>query len=124
GCLVVYAGTATETAQRTLRLVLEEFRRLKQEPVAAEELRRAQDNLKASLVFSLETTTARMSNLARQEIYFGRFFTFDEVLAEIDAVTPEQIQAVARDCLQPERLGVSAVGQLNDFHLSRDELDC
>jgi predicted Zn-dependent peptidase len=124
GCLVVYAGTAMETAQRTLRLMLEEFRYLKQEPVPAEELRRAQDNLKASLVFSLETTTARMSNLARQEIYFGRFFTFDEVLAEIDAVTPDQIQTVARDCLQPERLGVSAVGQLDDLQLSRDELDC
>jgi len=124
GCLVVYAGTAMETARRTLGLMLEEFRHLKQEPAPAEELRRAKDNLKASLVFSLETTTARMSNLARQEIYFGRFLTFDELLAAIEAVTAEQVQAVAQDCLRPERLGVSAVGQLDDFNLSRDELDC
>jgi predicted Zn-dependent peptidase len=124
GCLVVYAGTATETARRTLRLMLDEFRRLKQELVPADELRRAKDNLKASLVFSLETPTARMANLARQEIYFGRFFTFDELLTAIEAVTAEQVQAVAQDCLRPERLSVSAVGQLDDFGLSRDELDC
>ena len=48
---------------------------MKQEPVSAEELRRAKDQLKGSLLLSLESTGSRMSNLARQEMYFGRFFT-------------------------------------------------
>jgi predicted Zn-dependent peptidase len=91
GALVVYAGTAQETAEKTLQLILKEFERLKREPVTAEELQRARDNFKASLMFSMESTGARMSNLARQEIYLGRFLGFDELLAKIDAVTPERI---------------------------------
>ncbi len=124
GCLTVYAGTAPETAERTLQLVLEEFSRLKQEPVPAEELQRAKDNVKASLMFSLESTTSRMSNLARQEFYFGHFFTFDEILSAIDAVTAEEVQATAQDFFQPERLGVSAVGQVDQLRLSSAVLAC
>lgn len=124
GALVVYAGTAQETAEKTLQLVLKEFERLKREPVAAEELQRARDNFKASLMFSMESTGARMSHLARQEIYFGRFFSFDELLAAIDAVTPERIQAAAQEFFQPEKVAVSAVGRLDGFKLSRADLAC
>ena len=49
-------------------------------PVPEAELRRAKDHLKGSLMLSLESTSSRMSHLARQEIYFGRHFTMDEVL--------------------------------------------
>jgi len=124
GALVVYAGTAPETAATTLRLVIKEFEKLKREPVAAEELQRARDNFKASLMFSMESSGARMSNLARQEIYFGRFFGFDELLAEIDAVTPERIQAAARAFFQPEKVAVSAVGRVDGFKVSRADLGC
>ncbi len=124
GLLTVYAGTARETARQALRLILAELRWLKQEPVAADELRRAQDNLKTSLMLSLESTTARMSNLARQEIYFGRFFTPDEILAAIDAVTAEQIQAAAKEFFQPELLGATVLGHLDGLEFTRDALDC
>jgi predicted Zn-dependent peptidase len=124
GALVVYAGTAQETAEKTLQLILKEFERLKREPVTAEELQRARDNFKASLMFSMESTGARMSNLARQEIYLGRFLGFDELLAKIDAVTPERIQAAAREFFQPEKVAVSAVGRLDGFKVSRADLRC
>jgi predicted Zn-dependent peptidase len=65
-----------------------------------------------------------MSYLARQEIYFGRFFSFDELLAGIDAVTPERIQAAAREFFQPEKVGVSAVGRVDGFKVSRGDLSC
>ena len=124
GSLTVYAGTARETAQQALRLVLEEFKRMKAEPVSAEELRRAKENLKASLMLSLESTSSRMSNLARQEIYFGRFFTPDEILAEIEAVTTEQVQESARDFFQPERVGATVLGKLDGLKFKREELAC
>jgi len=124
GSLTVYAGTARETAQQALRLVLEEFKRMKAEPVSAEELRRAKENLKASLMLSLESTSSRMSNLARQEIYFGRFFTPDEILAEIEAVTTEQVQEAARDFFHPERVGATVLGKLDGLKFNREELVC
>ena len=69
---------------------------LKSELVSEEELRRAKDHLKGSLMLSLESTSARMSNLARQEMYFGRFFSMDEILASIETVTRESMLEVAK----------------------------
>lgn len=124
GCQVVYAGTGQQTARRTLRLILRELTKLKQEPVTVAELERAQDNLKAGLMFSLESTAARMSRLGRLETYFGRQFSLDETLAQVDAVTPEQVQAAAREFFRPELLGASVLGHLDGLEISREELDC
>jgi predicted Zn-dependent peptidase len=124
GCLTVYAGTSPGTARPTLALILAEFRRLKAEPVPADELARAKRYLKASLMFSLESTTSRMSNLARQEIYFGRTFTPDETLAAIERVTAEDIRQAAAEFFQPGRVGATALGQLEGFQLQLEELAC
>src|SRR6202140_2552771 len=77
GCLTVCAGTSLESTPKVVDSVLAEFRELKAGPLPAEELRRAKDQLKGSLMLGLESSTSRMSNLARQEMYFQRFFTLD-----------------------------------------------
>jgi predicted Zn-dependent peptidase len=122
GVLSVYAGTAPKTAEQLIRSVLEEFRNLRDQPLAAEELRRGKDQLKGSLVLSLESTGARMSQLARHELYFGRFFTVEELLAGIEAVTAEQIQQIARETFEPDRIAAAVVGPPNGFRLTRDLL--
>jgi len=124
GLLSVYAGTARETAGDVVRLVIKEFCSLKQEPVSAEELRRAKDHLKGSLMLSLESTGSRMSHLARQEMYFGRFFTLDEILASIEGVSREDVQQLAQEFFVPEQIGVTVLGNLDGFHLTRDHLAC
>ena len=124
GMLTVYAGTALSKVEKTLRLISKEFRGLKEEPVAADELRRAKDHLKGSLMLSLESTSARMSNLARQEMYFGRFFSLDELLASIESVTREEVLAIAREFFQPEKVAATIVGNLDGFELRREHLAC
>ena len=101
GMLSVYAGTARQNVERVLRSIADELRRMKEELVSRGELRRAKDQFKGSLVLSLESSGARMSNLARQEMYFGRFFTVEELQASIEAVTREEIQQIAREFFQP-----------------------
>jgi predicted Zn-dependent peptidase len=124
GMLSVYAGTGRNTIERVLRSVAEEFRRMKQEPVAEDELRRAKDHLKGSLLLSLESSGARMSNLARQEMYFQRFFTVKELQASVEAVTREDVQQIAREFFQPEKIAVTVLGPLKGFRLTRDLLAC
>ena len=85
GMITVYAGCATDKVDEVVDLTLAELRGLRDEPVPADELRRAKDHLKGSLMLSLENTSSRMSHLARQEMYFGRHFTLDEMLAGIEA---------------------------------------
>ena len=81
GALSIYAGTSVDKTAEVLRLTIEELRRLKEEPVPEAELKRAKDQLKSNIVLGLESSSSRMSNLARQEMYFGRFFSVDEIIA-------------------------------------------
>ncbi|MBM3813717.1 MAG: insulinase family protein [Acidimicrobiia bacterium] len=124
GCLGVYAGTGRETVQEVIQLVLEEFRRLKEEPVSEEELLRGKNHLKGSLMLGLESTSSRMTNLARQQLYYGRFFSLDEIIEKIDAVTAAEIQQVAQDFFRPDRLSLTALGQLNGLKIGRKQLVC
>jgi len=114
GILSVYAGTNRESAGEVVRLTLEEVRRLRGEPLPTSELRRAKDHLKGSLMLSLENTGARMSNLARQEIYFSRQFELDELLAGIEAVGVDDVQRLAADLFNG-RLAASVLGDLRGW---------
>jgi predicted Zn-dependent peptidase len=102
--------------------VLEEFRRMRDEPIEAEELRRAKDHLKGATLLSLEGSGARMSSLARYHMYFDRHFSPTELITMLEAVTAEEVQKVAREFFQPERIAASVVGNLNGFKLDREQL--
>jgi predicted Zn-dependent peptidase len=124
GCLSVYAGTSLESARKVVELILKEFRDLKANLVPGEELRRAKDHLKGSLMLSLESTSSRMSNLARQEMYFHRFFTLDELVERIEAVSAHDIQRLANTFFDSRLIALTVLGNLNGFKISRDELVC
>ncbi len=124
GCLSVYAGTSLETAPRVVESVVSEFRTLKSELIPADELRRAKDQLKGSLMLSLESSTARMSNLARQEMYFDHFIGLDEILARIEAVTAEDVRNLAQDYFRSEAIAATVLGSLEEWTLTREHLVC
>ena len=124
GMLTVYAGTAKETVGQVVELIVKEFRDLKESPVSEEELLRSKNHLKGSLMLSLESTSSRMSNLARQELYFGRFYSLDEILASIEVVTREQLQALAQKYFRAEQTAVTVLGNLNGFTVDRSHLAC
>ena len=124
GCLSVYAGTSRESASKVVQSVVSEFRKLKAEPVPEEELRRSKDQLKGSLMLSLESSSARMSNLARQEMYFDHFYTLDELIERIENVTVEQLTELANEFFQTESIAVTVLGNLNGLKLTRDQLAC
>jgi predicted Zn-dependent peptidase len=87
GCMAVYAGTSLASAAKVVKSVVSEFHKLKNQPVPPEELRGSKDQLKGSLMLSLESSsTARMSNLARQEMYFDHFQDLDELIEKIEAL--------------------------------------
>jgi predicted Zn-dependent peptidase len=124
GCLSVYAGTSLESAGKVIEYITREFRILKDNPVPAQEIERAKDHLKGSLMLSLESTSSRMANVARQEQYFGRFPSLDEISERIDQVTAEQLQQIANEYLQQDRITVALLGSLNGFRVEREQLAC
>lgn len=124
GCLSIYAGTSVESTPKVVESVVAEFRELKAGPIAADELRRAKDQLKGSLMLSLESTTSRMSNLARQEMYFERFFSLDETIDEIESVTAEGIAEMANSLFHQDKVAITVLGNLDGLKISREELVC
>jgi predicted Zn-dependent peptidase len=124
GCLAVYAGTSRESAAKVVQSVVSEFHKLKAEPVPAEELRRSKDQLKGSLMLSLESSSARMSNLARQEMYFDRFYDLDELIEKIEAVTVEDLTSLANEFFNTESVAVTILGNLTGLKISRNQLAC
>jgi predicted Zn-dependent peptidase len=124
GCLSVYAGTSLESAPKVVESIVGEFRNLKEKHISEEELRRTKEQLKGSLMLSLESTTARMSNLARQEMYFDRFFGLDEIIERIEAVTPEELNEIALQFFRPDAIAVTVLGNLEGMKISREQLAC
>ncbi len=124
GCMAIYAGSALESAGKVIESIMKELRALKESPVTDEELRRAKDHLKGSFMLGLESTFSRMSNLARQELYFDRFFTLDEMLRSIEEITADQLQRIAQEFFDPERITLAMLGNLGDFRIHREDLTC
>ncbi len=121
GNLTIYAGTSRERLDEVLRLTVAELRRLKHEPVPADELRRAKDHLKGSVMLSLESTGSRMSHLARQEIYFGRLMDLDATLDAIESVQVDDVQRIANELFQGQP-ALSVLGRLNGYRPDRTAL--
>ncbi len=124
GCLSVYAGTATAHARTVIDLILEEFRRMKSTPPQSAELQRAKDYLKGSLLLSLESTMSRMSNLARQDMYFGRQISLDEIARCVDAVTADEVSIVAREIFTRDQIALTVLGPSDGMNVRRADLEC
>lgn len=122
GYEAVYAACNPKNLRRVLDLTLEEMRKIKLEGATAEELSAAKRHLKGSILLSLESTISRMSGIARQEYYFGRQFSPDEIIAHIDAVTLDNIQSVAQAIVDPDSLSLTLLGNLRKPGISTEAL--
>lgn len=116
GSLSIYAATSKDRVDTVLSLITDEVKRLVDEAVPTDELQRAKDNLKGGLMLSLEGTGSRMSNLARNEIYFQRTVSPDETLKSIDAVTSDAVTKLAREIFS-RKLTLAVIGNLKGAKL-------
>ncbi len=122
GNLLVYAATSPESGKEVVELILQEFSKLKKASVGAGELKMAKDHLKGSLMLSLESSSSRMSNLARQEFYYGRQFSVNEILQGIDAVTGEELLDLSREIFDPSSCTLAVLGQTSGLGIDKVEL--
>ena len=124
GSLAVYAGCAIDKTREVLDLTLAEFSRMKRELVSEEELKRVKDQSKGNMVLGLESSSSRMSNLARQQMYYGQFFSVEDLTAEVDQVSREDIQRLAQQLFQPENFALTLLGNLGGLKIERADLAC
>jgi predicted Zn-dependent peptidase len=122
GALSIYAGCANEVVAELIDVMVAELRQLKDRPVTEGELRRAKDHLKGSLMLGLESTSSRMSHLARQEIYRDHTDTLDEMLAAIERVSVGDVGRIANQFFTEGALGATVLGDVNGLQVTRERL--
>jgi predicted Zn-dependent peptidase len=124
GYLSVYAGTSSQNVRQVVDLIVAEFKELKSKLLAADELQRAKNYLKGSMLLGLESTGSRMGNVARQEIYFGTYTTLDEIGRRIDGVTADRVLEVAREIFAVKQLALTVLGPPHGLKFTRAHLAC
>jgi predicted Zn-dependent peptidase len=122
GLFYIYAGTDAASFSKVVKALMKELRILKKDGITAEELRRAKDHLKGSLILSLESTSSRMNRLAKQELRFGSFMSMDDMLAAVDGVTPDEVEALIHRVLDEEQLSLLTLGPIDRRSLPRELL--
>jgi len=123
GVFTIYAGTSPAQLDQVVDLSLHELRRAVREMVTDDELRLVKDQAVSSILLGLESSSMRAGALARQEIIHGRYISPDEVIRRLEAVTPEEIQRVARGSFTSDALALAALGDLNGFRVDRARLE-
>jgi predicted Zn-dependent peptidase len=119
GLFYVYAGTDPANLSKVLHALVKEIRTLKKDGITADELGRAKEHLKGSLMISLESTSSRMNRLASHEMRFGSFMSMDEMLAAIERVPMEEVDALVHRVLDEEQLALLTLGAVDRRHLPR-----
>lgn len=110
GQFTVYAGTDPKNVGDVVDLTLRELGRIKSEAVPSEELERAKAHLRGSTLMGLESTGARMSRAARQEMTFGRHIRVEDALARFEAVTSEDVLRLAEKMFDNRPLAMTLLG--------------
>ncbi|MGA8574714.1 MAG: pitrilysin family protein [Candidatus Cybelea sp.] len=114
GLFGVYAGTSPENVQACIDVIVEQFARVRDVPIAESEFALAKEHIKGNLTLSLESTSGRMLRLGRNEFALGRQVTPEEIETRIDAVTAAQVQELARELLVAENLGLCIIGPVDE----------
>ncbi len=114
GLFTIAASTRAKNASEVLSLIRAETAALFERGVTDAEIARAKEHLKGGLLLSLESTSTRMLRLGRTELVAGRTIPPSEVIAHIEAVTKEQVDAVARALFAPGRQALTVLGPVDD----------
>jgi predicted Zn-dependent peptidase len=118
GLFGVYAGCAPGKVEEVLDLTRAELERVAAKGLTAEEIARGKGMVKGSYVLGLEDSGSRMSRLAKSELLYGDLMSVDELLRQVDAVTAEDIDAVASELLT-QQMSLAVVGPFDEAEFGR-----
>jgi len=105
----VYAGVSRKKVKEVIELILAEIYNLK-DTMNETELQRAKNQLKGNIILGLESSSSRMNNIARQEIYYGKYYSPREIMNEIDSITVKQIKELTEQLVQKECFSLTIYG--------------
>ncbi|MGA9173992.1 MAG: pitrilysin family protein [Thermoactinomyces sp.] len=97
GVFAIYAGTKHGQEEEVCECIYQTLEQVKRQGLSADELNKAKEQLKSSLMLGLESTNNRMSRLGRNELLLGRHLSMDEIVDSVDRITLEDVNELARE---------------------------
>ena len=113
GLFTIYAGTGPSNALEVVRLVIKELKKIKDEGITPAEVMRVKNQIKGNLILSLESSNSHMSRIARQEIYFGKYLSMDDIIKGVERVSGDQVQQLARALFTQDNIALTILGPLS-----------
>ena len=110
GYFAAQSGVNNKKCLEAIRIILDEFRKVKEEKISAEEIKRAKDYIKGRMNIALESSDAVASFVANQEMDTGKILTPEEKFVRIDTVTADDLQRVAQDIFVDSKLNLALIG--------------
>jgi predicted Zn-dependent peptidase len=115
GLFTIYSGTGASNAPKVVELVFKEIRKMREKGISSTELKTAKEHIQGSLVLSMESSGSRMGRIAKDELYFGRQFSIEQMIRGVRDVTLQSVQEVARELFDPKLISLTAIGPV-DVH--------
>lgn len=123
GVFQIYAGTSPRQTETVLEISLKEMGKISKNGISREELELMKAQSVASILLGLEDSATRAGTLARLEMVHGRQISLEETLQKIEEVTVEEVQNLAQEFFQTEKIGFGALGNLNGLKIKREQLE-
>ena len=116
GLWSVYAGADKKNANEVIDITINEMRNLSSS-VTAEELQRAKAQLKGNLILALESTSNKMTNIAKQEIYYGKYFSPPEILKMVESINLDDVKELAQRLIKDKPFALTTYGPVTEDDL-------
>ncbi len=123
GVFSIYAGISPKKAEEVLDIALDEMRWIVRNGISPQELELMKEQSVASILLGLEDSSVRAGTLARLEMVHGRQISIEETLQKIEAVSAEEVQELAKEFFQTEKIAFAALGNLNGLKIKRERLE-
>ncbi len=111
GSLGIYAGTGASQAKSVLALIIEELSNVRHHGITEDEFTRSRGQLRGSYILGNESAGARMNAIGKNKLFYDSVRTEEEVIADIEGVTLERVNELAKQLLVTDNMAVSAVGK-------------
>jgi len=122
GYLATFAGVPHKDVEEVIKLIVEEYKAIKEKGVSEEELQKAKDYLKGSLVLSLELSDAKASFYGMQELLTGKILEIKDKFKMIDEVSREDVKRVAQDIFKRQKLNLALIGPYKNVNFFKEAL--
>jgi predicted Zn-dependent peptidase len=112
GYLGIYAGTSLEWAEEVVELIQKEMKRMGAGEISKEELERTKNQLVGNMILGLESSDSWMSHIAKDEIYFGKAISLEDIIQGVRSVSLGDVVGLAASILRPEAMALTLLGDI------------